>query len=553
MNGRDVLTLDWFGTWTRQGRRRFSRRLSASAARAGRSLASERLESRAMLAVTPPTISIDDVTIMEQDAGTQAAAITLRLSRAVGVNVTVRYATANGTALAGSDYVAKTGIVTFPAGSTIRRLPITIRGDRLPEPNEQFSVNLSAARGATIADRSAVVTITDNDRAAPPPPSPSPAPAPAPVLAPVLAPALTSPPVSSVAGRVFPVSAAGDDIVGFDPARDQLDFGAVSVHNLILGKLASGEVAFVNPWASTPEYQVVRGITYRDLTIANFGVVQNEHLRQDIGGVVSWEQGVGPRAAGTVYVRSHEYGAQERIEGFDPATTKLSFLYFGTRERLTLTDTTEGLLISVQPTNQSVLLAGVTKSQLVPTNVEFHHDQIVEDQLEVPFGHPAEHFTLVSRVAILTPASPPGEVTDGNQTSIGQMPPADHDHGSMPMPMPPAPAPSPTGSVSFAVTSDWGSGFNGDVTVRNTGTSALASWTVSFDFDGTITTLWNGVIAERSGSRYTVRNEQWNGTLAAGAATSFGFTASPGGASAVLRNLTLVGTATAPTPAPAPA
>ncbi|NCX98627.1 MAG: 1,3-beta-glucanase, partial [Planctomycetia bacterium] len=228
-------------------------------------------------------------------------------------------------------------------------------------------------------------------------------------------------------GRVFAVSAAGDDISGFDPARDRFDFGAVSVHNLILGKLSSGEVAFVNPWASTPEYQVVRGITYRDLTMANFGIVQNEHLRQDIGGAVSWEQGVGPRSAGTVYVRSHEYGVQERIEGFDPATMKLSFLYFGTRERLSLTDTAEGLLISVQPTNQSVLLAGMTKARLVPANVEFHHDQIVEDQLEVPFGHPAEHFTLVSRMALLTPAAPAGEVTDGHQTSIGAMPPGGHE------------------------------------------------------------------------------------------------------------------------------
>jgi hypothetical protein len=90
--------------------------------------------------------------------------------------------------------------------------------------------------------------------------------------------------------------------------------------------------------------------------MANFGVVQNEHLRQDIGGVLSWEQNIGPRNSGTVYVRSHEYGVQQRIEGFNPATTKLSFLYFGTRERLSVTDTTEGLLISTLPANKSILL-----------------------------------------------------------------------------------------------------------------------------------------------------------------------------------------------------
>ncbi|MGI9178277.1 MAG: cellulose binding domain-containing protein, partial [Pirellulales bacterium] len=105
--------------------------------------------------------------------------------------------------------------------------------------------------------------------------------------------------------------------------------------------------------------------------------------------------------------------------------------------------------------------------------------------------------------------------------------------------------------VSFAVTSDWGSGFNGNVTVRNTSGAASAGWTVAFDFDGQITTLWSGVIASQSGSHYTVRNEAWNGALAANASTTFGFTATPGGSAAVLRNLTLVGSGT-PTPTPTP-
>ena len=126
MNGRDAFTRDWFGRWTRQARRRFSRRLSASAARAGRGLCSEQLESRAMLSVVPPTISIDDVTIVERDTGSQSAAVMVRLSRPMGVNVTVRYTTANGSAVAGSDYVAKSGTLTFPAGTTARVLPIAL-------------------------------------------------------------------------------------------------------------------------------------------------------------------------------------------------------------------------------------------------------------------------------------------------------------------------------------------------------------------------------------------------------------------------------------------
>ncbi|HBB72895.1 MAG TPA: 1,3-beta-glucanase, partial [Planctomycetaceae bacterium] len=220
-------------------------------------------------------------------------------------------------------------------------------------------------------------------------------------------------------GRVFAINPAAADIVGFDPAVDRLDFGDVSVHNLIVAKTASGEVAIVNPWAWSPEEQVLRGIAYTDLTAANFGVVINEHLRQDIGGVLSWESGVGPRVAGTVYVRSHEYGVREVVENFNPSTNKLSFLYFGTRERLTVSDTPEGLLIAVAPTGQSLLLSGVRKADLVAANVEFHHDQVVEDQLEVPFGFTVDQVTLVSRATLLTPMAPAGQVTDGHQTSPG--------------------------------------------------------------------------------------------------------------------------------------
>jgi len=231
-------------------------------------------------------------------------------------------------------------------------------------------------------------------------------------------------------GTVHAVDPGSPDIIGFDPATDTIDFGAVSVHNTILGKTASGEVAIVNVWAWTPEVQVLQGITFDQLSIENLGIVQNEHLRQDAGGVLSWELGVGPREADTVYVRSHEYGVHEVVEDFDPATMKLSFLYFGTRERLTAEDTDDGLLLSVQPSGQSLLLSGVAKADLVPANLEFHHDQIVEDQLEAVFGFTVEQVTMVSRAELLTPEAPAGEITDGHQTSPGSENGHNHDdHG----------------------------------------------------------------------------------------------------------------------------
>ncbi|MEQ8349093.1 MAG: hypothetical protein RIB84_01485, partial [Sneathiellaceae bacterium] len=60
-------------------------------------------------------------------------------------------------------------------------------------------------------------------------------------------------------------------------------------------------------------------------------------------------------------------------------------------------------------------------------NLEFHHDQIVEDQLEAVFGFTVDEVTMVSRAGLLTPDAPAGEVTDGHQTSPGSE--NGHDHG----------------------------------------------------------------------------------------------------------------------------
>lgn len=82
--------------------------------------------------------------------------------------------------------------------------------------------------------------------------------------------------------------------------------------------------------------------------------------------------------------------------------------------------------------------------------------------------------------------------------------------------------------ADFVVTSDWGSGFNGDITITNNNQPAGTSWTLEFDFDRVISSIWNAEVASRTGTRYVIRNAPWNGALAAGASVSFGFTAGPG-------------------------
>jgi len=212
---------------------------------------------------------------------------------------------------------------------------------------------------------------------------------------------------------------SADDITDFDVGRDELDFGDISVHNMIINKTPNGEPIIDNPWWD--DMQIVQGVQLGDLSIENFGIVGNEHFRQDIGGVLSWELGLGPRESDTVYIRSHEYGVHEVIDDFDPATMKISFLYYGTRERLSVEDTDQGLVISTEPSGQSFTFTGVVLADLQPGTMEFHHDQVMEDRLEEPFGFNQNDVALVSRDGLLTPQAPEGATTDGHQTREGVM------------------------------------------------------------------------------------------------------------------------------------
>lgn len=88
-------------------------------------------------------VSINDIRVAEGNAGLSNAVFTLTLNTPSTVPVSVTYATANGTATAGSDYVATTGTVTFAAMQTSLTISVPVMGDVSFEPNETFVVNLS--------------------------------------------------------------------------------------------------------------------------------------------------------------------------------------------------------------------------------------------------------------------------------------------------------------------------------------------------------------------------------------------------------------------------
>ena len=186
---------------------------------------------------------------------------------------------------------------------------------------------------------------------------------------------------STGSGSVYQVSASGPDIVGFDPAKDKLDLGDVSVHNFIVVDTAEG-VGFRNPWSG--ETAIIQGVSLGQLTVDSFTPIINDHLRQDLSGALAWEHGV-TAAPGTVYARSHEIGQIDRV-AFDAATDVVDFRYYGTREQLYMTDTPEGVVISNAGTGQALILQGVSPAQLTATNFVFHNAQVREDRLHLQLG-----------------------------------------------------------------------------------------------------------------------------------------------------------------------
>ena len=109
-----------------------------------------------------PTLALADAEIAE-DGGTLSFLATLSAESAS--DVTVSYATSDGTAVAGDDYEAASGILTFAAGETERDIEVAVLDDKVEEPHESLTLTLSDPVNAVLGDAVAKGTILDNDEA----------------------------------------------------------------------------------------------------------------------------------------------------------------------------------------------------------------------------------------------------------------------------------------------------------------------------------------------------------------------------------------------------
>ena len=145
--------------------RRGGRRPRRDGDRHRRRPATPRSSPRAQTVVSVPALSVNDVSLTEGNSGLKNFTFTVTRSGDTSGTSVVHFSTANGTASSASDYVLKSGTLTFATGQITKTVTVQVRGDTMVEGNEAFFLNLFAPTGATIADGSGKGTIVNDDAA----------------------------------------------------------------------------------------------------------------------------------------------------------------------------------------------------------------------------------------------------------------------------------------------------------------------------------------------------------------------------------------------------
>ena len=109
------------------------------------------------------SLTIADTYVSEGNSGTTDVVFTVTLNPASTQTVTVDYATSDGTAEAGSDYIAASGTLTIEAGTTLNTITVAMIGDTVVEQDETFTVTLKQPSDAVIERAKATGTIANDD------------------------------------------------------------------------------------------------------------------------------------------------------------------------------------------------------------------------------------------------------------------------------------------------------------------------------------------------------------------------------------------------------
>ena len=110
-----------------------------------------------------PSISVRDVNVVEGNSGTTQATFVVVLSTASSQTVSFSFATSNGTATAGSDYIATSGASSFAPGEVEKPVVVLVNGDTVDELQETFFLDISNVQNATVSSNRGTGFIIDDD------------------------------------------------------------------------------------------------------------------------------------------------------------------------------------------------------------------------------------------------------------------------------------------------------------------------------------------------------------------------------------------------------
>jgi uncharacterized repeat protein (TIGR01451 family) len=116
-----------------------------------------------VLTADVPLLHVDNVAILEGDFGTTNAQVPFWLEGPVGITLSLDYATRDGTALSGSDYLPVSGTLAFPPDVTNLTVPVPIVGDLTWEPTETLTLAVTNLVNLVPSQPQATITIVDND------------------------------------------------------------------------------------------------------------------------------------------------------------------------------------------------------------------------------------------------------------------------------------------------------------------------------------------------------------------------------------------------------
>ncbi|WP_431302136.1 Calx-beta domain-containing protein [Sediminicoccus sp. BL-A-41-H5] len=457
-------------------------------------------------APSPPGLSVSDAQVVEGDAGPVNLVFTVTLTQAASTEVSVSYSTLTGSARSGEDFTAAVGTVTFAPGETRKTFSVAVLGDRIPELTETMTVQLSAARGATILDGTAIGTIRDNDVDTAP----------------------TTPPSISITD--YSTNEGDADLTHMRIVLTLSKASAVPVTVRYTSEdiTANGDV----------DYEVLDGI----VTFAPGETTQTIHAHINGDRLLEATESYRIRLSEPTNATIADGIGIVTIVNDDSAAPALPSLAIadasitegnaGTKVMnltVTLSAAASGPVSVAYATANGTATAGSDYTAKSGTLTFAAGETSKTIQVSIT-GDAAVEANEAFTVNLSNAMG--ATIADGSATAT-----ITNDDAS--------PAPG-NARLAYKVSSDWGAGFTAAMTVT-AGAGGLNGWTAEFDAPFTITNIWNAVIVSHVGTRYVIRNQDYNGKVAAGGETSFGFQAS-GGPSGSVSGLVLNGTATPSTP-----